>query len=241
MYFTPTCIQKQNYRKLFSTFFMCLFLAILVPSLLIAKPLVSRQKTVQNKGKQKVEELLTFIETKRESLRSNYSDENYRSMLDAAITKTRELVDFEEVSKLALGAYYNKMSEKQKENFRSLFHQLISSRAIGNRQKPQAEVLQKKIPFKIIAEVNKHDKLFNKEAVVVKSEIWDEQITYEVDIYFYRGHQDKNLKIYDVYIDDASLLLDYRNQFARIMKDKGIDYLISLLEKKIKSLDAPSL
>jgi len=45
-------------------------------------------------------------------------------------------------------------------------------------------------------------------------------------------------KVYDVLVDQMSLVSNYRNQFNRIMNKKGYDTLISAIKQKQESIDA---
>ncbi|MDA1117121.1 MAG: ABC transporter substrate-binding protein [Proteobacteria bacterium] len=45
-------------------------------------------------------------------------------------------------------------------------------------------------------------------------------------------------KVYDVRMAGISLVVNYRTEFANIVRDKGVDGLIGVLEAKNKSLDA---
>jgi phospholipid transport system substrate-binding protein len=46
-------------------------------------------------------------------------------------------------------------------------------------------------------------------------------------------------KVYDVRVGGISLVINYRTEFANIVRDKGIDGLIATLEEKNRSMDAP--
>jgi phospholipid transport system substrate-binding protein len=46
-------------------------------------------------------------------------------------------------------------------------------------------------------------------------------------------------KVYDVRVGGISLVVNYRTEFAAIVRDKGIDGLIATLEQKNRSMDAP--
>jgi phospholipid transport system substrate-binding protein len=46
-------------------------------------------------------------------------------------------------------------------------------------------------------------------------------------------------KVYDVRVGGISLVVNYRTEFANIVRDKGIDGLISALEEKNRSLEQP--
>ena len=46
-------------------------------------------------------------------------------------------------------------------------------------------------------------------------------------------------KVYDVRVGGISLVINYRTEFANIVRDKGIDGLIAALEEKNRSMDAP--
>ncbi len=45
-------------------------------------------------------------------------------------------------------------------------------------------------------------------------------------------------KVYDVLVGQMSLVSNYRNQFNRIMNEKGYDTLISSIKQKQESIDA---
>lgn len=46
-------------------------------------------------------------------------------------------------------------------------------------------------------------------------------------------------KVYDVRVGGISLVVNYRTEFAAIVRDKGIDGLVAALEEKNRSMDAP--
>jgi phospholipid transport system substrate-binding protein len=45
-------------------------------------------------------------------------------------------------------------------------------------------------------------------------------------------------KVYDVLVGQMSLVSNYRNQFNRIMNNKGYNALIAAIQQKVQSIDA---
>jgi len=51
-------------------------------------------------------------------------------------------------------------------------------------------------------------------------------------------NDDGTWKVYDVVIDNISLVGNYRNQFNRIMNEKGYDKLLAAIKQKQQSIDS---
>jgi len=55
----------------------------------------------------------------------------------------------------------------------------------------------------------------------------------EVGLIFHWVQVGKNFKLFDLSIDDASLVKDYQNQFGKIIKEEGADSLVNKLKKRL--------
>ena len=47
----------------------------------------------------------------------------------------------------------------------------------------------------------------------------------------------KEWKVFDIFTDEVSLVLNYKRQFRRVIKDEGWSGLIGRMEKKLKAED----
>ena len=100
---------------------------------------------------------------------------------------------------------------------------------------PSQKVITGKIPIEIISERAETDDVFDKEAVVVNTKVPHRKQSFKVEFYLYRSPD--GLKLYDVHIDEASTLLDFRNQFSSIISKKGYKHLVKLLRERIQKIN----
>ena len=179
-------------------------------------------------------EIIYKFEKFRSRLVENYSKETRKKVAAEAREVALGLIDVNEIGKLALGSYYDKVKPSQRDEFTKLFHELMANRVV-NAQIPKDKIEITKIPIKINKEKTKKDKRFNKDAVVVLTEVPHKRINYEVDFYLYQVED--TFKLYDIHIDQSSTLLDFRNQFARIIRRKGMSYLLQKLKARLTALN----
>lgn len=178
--------------------------------------------------------VLNRFEVLRGELVNDFTIENRRTVTNKAKQLSMEVLDVDEIGRLALGKNYKKMTAKQKKDFTGIFHKLMASR-VAEANIPSQKIVSKEIPIQIIKDKSMYDRIFRKDALVVMTKVPHKRITYHVDFKLFR----KNgiLFLYDIVIDGASTLLDFRNQFSAIIKKKGVNYLINRLQSKISELE----
>lgn len=180
--------------------------------------------------------LISEFERLRAGLVKDFSPENRSAVATEAKDLAQKTLDIEEIGKLALGSYYAKLKESERKEFLSLFHELMANRVV-EANIPSQKIISKKIPIEIKSEQKVKDKLFKKDAIVVRTQVPHQKLVYDVDFYLYKN--DGALKLYDVHVDKASTLNDFRNQFSSIIRKKGIKYLITRLRTRINDLNKP--
>lgn len=202
--------------------------------------LTNLQAQVSPKRKAIVAKMIEQVEDLRNELRSKKGDEHFNRVLQKAEKIADNFIDFTEVSALSLGENYKKMTDAQQEHFVKSFRTFLASQIIRNSAEQENQAyLTKEIPYKILSEEESKDTLWNKDAVIIKTFVKGERMNFDIDLWLHHDKKDKNrLKVYDIYVDGSSFILDYRNQFSRIIKEKDIDYLLSLFDKKIAELRA---
>lgn len=148
----------------------------------------------------------------------------------ARIEKIRAIVepqfDVQEVAKRTLGSYWQERTEEERQQFISLFTELVQKTYAGTLDRYNAAVKfyydQERIDDKF-AEVDTRifDPTQNKAFAVT-----------------YKLHQ-KNDKwlIYDIVAENVSMVRNYRNQFDRILSKSSYKDLVQTLQTKIKELD----
>jgi phospholipid transport system substrate-binding protein len=137
-----------------------------------------------------------------------------------------EMFDQEELSKWCLGPNWKKLSEAQRQEFLPLFQQ----------------VLEKTYGDRILA-YSDEKIVFDKEVPIAKNrvEVKTRAVTKSKEIpMHYRVFQDKSgtWKVYDVVVENVSLVMNYRSQFNEILAKGTPDELLEILRKKVKSQKA---
>lgn len=132
--------------------------------------------------------------------------------------------DFEQVSRLVLGKAWRSATEEQKTNFKFEFKTLLL--------RTYAVALSKYKDQKINFKPTRMDPADTK--VTVKTEIiQDGAQPIAVDYSLAKG--DSGWKVFDIVIENVSLVTNYRSQFATEIKQNGIESLIKKLAEKNKT------
>jgi len=199
-------------------FLICLFLA---------------SPVLAGEGLEYMQNIINTFEGLRGELAEDFSAEKRKDVSSRARDLALKILDVNEIGKLALGKYFDKLSSAQQKDFLGLFHELMANRVV-EANIPSQKVLTAKIPILINAERAETDDVFGKEAIVVNTTVPHKKVEFKVEFFLYRAAD--GLKLYDVHIDDRSTLLDFRNQFSSIINKKGYKHLVKLLRERIDKI-----
>ncbi|WP_225409203.1 MlaC/ttg2D family ABC transporter substrate-binding protein [Stigmatella hybrida] len=144
-------------------------------------------------------------------------------------TVVEKFVDFEELSKRALGKNWDTLTAAQRKDFtetmKGLLRASYAQKAIGQAQA---------------------DVKYGKEAIQGNEATVDTTLTAKADqipvdykLYKVAG-KGGTWRIYDVITDEVSLVETYRGQFRKLLADKGFDGLLSTLKAKRAQLEKSS-
>ena len=134
-----------------------------------------------------------------------------------------EMFDQEELSRWCLGRNWNKLSEAQRQEFLPLFQQVLE-KTYGDR----------------ILSYSDEKILFDREVPISKGRVEVQtrvMTTKSKEVPFnYRVFQNKSgtWKVYDVVVENVSLVMNYRSQFNEILAKGTPDELLEILRKKVK-------
>lgn len=181
-----------------------------------------------------MQNIINNFEQLRGELAQDFSTEKRKDVSMRARDLALQILDVKEIGKLALGKHFDKLKPAQQEDFLGLFHELMANRVV-EANIPSQKVLTGKIPIEIISERAESDEVFGKEAIVVNTKVPHRKQSFKVEFFLYRS--DDGLKLYDVHIDEASTLLDFRNQFSSIINKKGYKHLVKLLRERIQKIN----
>ncbi len=160
-----------------------------------------------------------------------YKDESKIKLTDAEKKKNQEvldkissILDVPAMAKSALGTYINKVSSVKINKYVTLMQKLVEKIAYPASSEYFNEII---IQYKSVKKIDDTHAL-------VDTVIIDEKEDFDIDITYKMFKSDTGWKIIDVITDGDSLVLNYKNQFTKIIKDKGFDHLISLMDRKLK-------
>jgi phospholipid transport system substrate-binding protein len=158
-------------------------------------------------------------------------DPAYKSATTERREKLREIIlphfDFSAMARSAMGYHWRTLSQTQRDQFVHVFTDLLAASYMGKIEgyKGQKIIYVKETQSGDDAQVNTNIVQPGGDAISVN----------------YRLNQSGGTwKVYDVLVDAISLVGNYRNQFNRIMNNKGYDTLINAIKQKVQSIDSGS-
>lgn len=140
-------------------------------------------------------------------------------------TTINDLFDFEELGKRALELHWDGLSKEKQTEFVSLLQQLIEKNYLLKTTKTTSYKLKW---GKVIPE----DEYFVAGFKIKSGK-------YKATIHF-RLLEKKNVPVvFDMLIDDVSLMENYRSQFNRIIKKEGFEKLLEKMRNRLNEMDKP--
>ena len=133
-----------------------------------------------------------------------------------------EVFDFEELGERSLELHWDDLNKAQRTEFLGLLQSLIEK----NYLLKIANATSYKIKF--YPEVEKEDH------TIIRFKIKSGKYKAAIQLRFIKKNNE--YVVYDMLIDDVSLLGNYRSQFNRIIRKKGFDVLIEKMNKKLNEL-----
>ncbi len=155
----------------------------------------------------------------------------------AANTKLKEDIirgtfDISELSRIALDVHWNEISEKERSYFSSLMTTLLEKKAILSKEQVKSDNKPYHIAYKkeeMVGPDKKSALVFT--ILTVPSEKVSLNINYKLILTPTGWH------IFDVIVDDASLVENYKFQFDTIIRKYGYPELVSRMEQKLKEME----
>ncbi|HET8722241.1 MAG TPA: ABC transporter substrate-binding protein [Nitrospira sp.] len=135
-----------------------------------------------------------------------------------------ERFDYQEMSRRSLGAPWNNLSDKEKQEFVSLFQTLLVNTYADKIESYTGDGVQ------FLNERNEKD----------YAEVRTKVLTGKTEIPLdYRLIRKADWRVYDVVVDGVSLVNNYRGQFSRILRNGSYAELIDQLRKKSDKIKSP--
>lgn len=135
--------------------------------------------------------------------------------------------DFAEMAKRALGARWNERSAQEQQEFVRLFTDLLEKSYLDKIENFNGE--------KILYTREQQDSDYAEVSTKVVTKKGE-----EMSINYKLHPAGGEWKVYDVVIEDISLVNNYRSQFNRILANASFDELLRKLQQKTPELKAPA-
>lgn len=162
-----------------------------------------------------------------QAVNNNYSNKQTMTMIQNSILPQ---FDFTLMTRLAMGANWKQATADQQTQVTNLFKQmLVNSYASALSKFKGADVA---ITNSNIVGDKQNKAVVNSTITMQNADNKSQPINVEYDL----AKIDNNWKIYDVKIENASIVTTYRNQFNDIIQKNGIDGLIGQLQTKVDTL-----
>jgi phospholipid transport system substrate-binding protein len=143
--------------------------------------------------------------------------------------------DVKRLCRLALADHWSEIGSSKQEKFVDVMTQLLEKKAIFSREQG-GKKSKGKTPYRVVNKGHSYKNAAKDKALVMSYvHIPTESLKIELN-YKMVKEADGQWKIYDVIVDDASLLDNYRYQFNSIIRKDGFDDLLRRMEVKLKEL-----
>lgn len=191
---------------------LCLYFVLLIPGYAIAEEHPAQQLVIDTTEK-------TMAKLKQE-------EQTVRKDPNRLLAIVEEMVlphfDFEKMSSWVLGKYWRKATDKQKDRFSKEFQTLL----VRTYSNALLEAIGKKIDY-----LPMKSKKENADEVTVRTEV-EQQGGFPIPIDYKMYRKNGQWMVFDVVIDNLSLVSNYRTTFSKEIKDEGIDKLIDNIAEK---------
>ncbi|MBF6567859.1 MAG: ABC transporter substrate-binding protein [Candidatus Binataceae bacterium] len=134
--------------------------------------------------------------------------------------------DFDGMSKSALGYHWRDLKPEQRQHFTTLFTAFMEDIALGRVQDYSGQQLE------FTREISLGPGQMQVLGHVVRSG------GQPINVSFMSHQVDGRWKVYDIAVENISVIANYRNQFNRVINDQGFPHLMALLQQKQTELAA---
>ena len=167
-----------------------------------------------------IDEVLRIVRDKE--LKQPAKTDERRALLEKVVA---ERFDYQEMSRRALGAPWNQLSDKEKQEFVSLFQTLLTSSYAEKVESYSGEGVQY---------LNERTE---KDYAEVRTKILSGKT--EIPLDYRLINRGTDWRVYDVVVDGVSLVNNYRGQFTKILRASSNPDLVDQLRKKSDKLKSP--
>ena len=200
-------------------------IAMLLTVLIVQTPLLAQNADRDIKG------MVDYFERLQKELARAETEDTRQKILKSARKRALSMIDTELIARLSLGNHYERLTEDQQEEFIDSFNALFAHHIVETHI-PTEKIVANPVKVTVLSRMKRYDPYFFQQAEVVKVSVTKGKAVYRASFYMVKHWS--GYKIYDIHLDGASLLMDYRLQFQSIIQEKGFDYLLEKLRGRLQ-------
>ncbi len=170
--------------------------------------------------KSTIDEVLRIVRDKE--LKQTEKTDERRKLLEKVVAAR---FDYTEMSRRALGAPWNQLTDQQKQEFVDLFRTLLTNSYADKIETYSGEGVQY---------LNERTE---KEYAEVRTKVLSGKT--EIPLDYRLINKGDDWRVYDVVVDGVSLVNNYRGQFTKILRASSYSDLVDQLRKKSSKLGTP--
>jgi phospholipid transport system substrate-binding protein len=142
--------------------------------------------------------------------------------------------DIRELSRLALAKHWTEITPADQDNFVKLLTDLLEEKALFSKE----QIAAKSKTAKKYRIVYRGDKFLDKEQKVAftRTRVFIPSENIDIALNYKLKRQNGDWKIFDVIVDEASLVDNYRYQFDSIIKKSGYQDLVRRMTEKLDEI-----
>jgi phospholipid transport system substrate-binding protein len=164
-------------------------------------------------------------------------DSDCKAASQACRQKLRSLVEphweMYEMARMALGVHWKSLDDSERQRFARLFADLIEGIYLSRASLSNAEGVAKDVKIDFVREIPDGDD-YSQVNTLVTMHGHEKPICVD-----YRLKRDGGTwKAYDVLVDKISVVSNYRNQFSRVINNKGYPELVRELQEKVQQVNS---
>ena len=167
-----------------------------------------------------IDEVLRIV--REDELKQPSKVDERRQMLERVVEAR---FDYQEMSRRALGAPWNALSDKEKQEFVTLFQTLLTNSYADKIETYSGEGVQY---------LNERTE---KEYAEVRTKVLSGKT--EIPLDYRLMNKANDWRVYDVVVDGVSLVNNYRGQFTKIIRSSSYADLVEQLRKKSEKIKTP--
>ena len=170
-----------------------------------------------------------FIQRQTDDVTELLAQEASPERAEQYSAKVQEIVDFRMLASQALGEYWEARTEQEREEFLSLLQQLLEA---NYKRRLEGQTVGEDFTVDYLDTRQRGDR-----AIVDTLIIWGEGAEERTSVSYKLARQAGGWTIYDIVIDDVSLVASYRDSYTQVIREEGWEVLIEKMEARIEELE----